>query len=216
MSTTTDIHPLAAEYLERFRREAQTLPRAARAELLADIESHLTEATSPEMSDAEVLTELDRLGDPAEIIDAQQPARGAVPPARRGTQEWSAIFLLLFGGFIFGVGWIFGLVLLWSSNAWRTRDKWIGTLLFPGGLVGVFFLVGGLLVGTSTSGCSSIAKPVSVNGHAAQHLLVCTGGGSTGTEILGVVLLIVLVAIPILTAIYLARQAGKPQRWNFA
>ena len=76
---------------------------------MADIEAHLTEATTPDMSDADVLTELDRLGEPAEIVGAHQPALTAASPQRKGTHEWAAIFLLLFGGFIFGVGWIFGL-----------------------------------------------------------------------------------------------------------
>jgi hypothetical protein len=41
--------------------------------------------------------------------------------------EWSAIFLVLFGCLIGGIGWIAGLILLWSSNAWRTREKWLGS-----------------------------------------------------------------------------------------
>jgi hypothetical protein len=36
------------------------------------------------------------------------------------------------------VGWLAGLVLLWSSRAWTTRDKWIGTLVIPGGLATAF------------------------------------------------------------------------------
>lgn len=219
MSTTPDIHPLAADYLERLRREAHTLPRAARAELLADIEAHLAEATSPEMSDAAVLTVLDRLGDPAEIIDALEPAPRAVPSERRGLHEWAAIFLLLFGGFIVGVGWIFGLILLWSSNAWRTRDKWLGTLVVPGGLAGVVFLGLGVAGTSIGSSCVSPATPVVIGGgHPVSaprvHDLVCTGSSGAGPDILGIVLAVVLVAAPILVAIYLAREAGKRQQWS--
>lgn len=49
--------------------------------------------------------------------------------------EWSTITLLLIGGFFAGIGWIVGVVLLWRSRVWTLRDKLIGTLLWPGGLV---------------------------------------------------------------------------------
>ncbi len=126
--TTDTLHPLAAEYLQRLRRAGRGLPPGRRRELLAEIEGHLSEAIGPDASDAQALTALDRLGEPEEIIAAEMP-----PPDgradRRGIREWAAIILLLFGGFIFGLGWLAGLVLLWSSRAWTTRDKWIGTLV---------------------------------------------------------------------------------------
>jgi hypothetical protein len=62
--------------------------------------------------------------------------------ARRSIHEWGAVLLLALGGLLFGVGWIGGIVLLWTSEAWSTRDKWVGTavvagwsLLAPFGLV---------------------------------------------------------------------------------
>jgi len=71
-----------------------------------------------------VLGILDRLGDPADIVDAEQPVAMA-PVDLRSAREWGAIILLLLGGLIFGVGWIVGLILLWSSHAWSTAEKWI-------------------------------------------------------------------------------------------
>jgi hypothetical protein len=135
--TTTTLHPLAADYLERLERAARRLPRGERRELVEEIGAHLAEATDADMSDAEALSVLDRLGDPEEIVDAQLPTAPARPD-RRGLQEWAAIFLLLFGGFAFGLGWILGLILLWSSSAWSARDKLIGTLIVPGGLATAF------------------------------------------------------------------------------
>jgi hypothetical protein len=118
---------------------------------------------------------------------------------RRGLGEWAAIILLLFGGFVFVVGWFAGLVLLWSSRAWNTRDKWIGTLVIPGGLATA--LVVGLIVGGSTTNryCSGFPGGV-------QH---CTnaGGPSTGASVLGVVVLAICVLAPIATSVYLARRA---------
>lgn len=133
MMTATTLHPLAAEYLESLERAARRLPRGERRELVEEISAHLSEATDPGIPDAEVLTVLDRLGEPEDIVEAQRPEQGA-PSDRRGPLEWSAIVLLLVGGFILGVGWIVGVVLLWSSRAWNTREKLIGTLVVPGGL----------------------------------------------------------------------------------
>jgi HAAS len=99
--TTTTLHPLAADYLERLERAARRLPRGERRDLVEEISAHLSEATNPDMSDAEALTVLDRLGDPEDIVEAQEPDE---PVGRRGTHEWATIFLLLLGGFLFVFG----------------------------------------------------------------------------------------------------------------
>lgn len=212
---TEPLHPLAAEYLQRLRHDARPLPRETRRELLADIEAHLSEATWPGMADAEVLTVLDRLGDPEEIVAAQSP-----PPRARsagGIHEWSAIVLLLFGGFVFGIGWFVGLILLWSSSAWRTVDKWIGTLVLPGGLAGAVyvFLIASVVGGTAHACPSSRLQAISVNAahqvSAPVHTsaLLCSPGTGTAVDILWIVLLAVALVTPILTAIYLARRLRK-------
>jgi uncharacterized membrane protein len=59
MTTTTTLHPLAADYLGRLERAARRLPRGERRELVEEITAHLSEATNPDMSDAEALTVLD-------------------------------------------------------------------------------------------------------------------------------------------------------------
>ena len=201
--TTDTLHPLAADYLERLRRAGRGLPAGRRRELLAEIEGHLSEAIEPGASDAQALTVLDRLGEPEAIIAAEMPPPDEAPE-RRGVAEWAAIILLPFGGFIFGVGWLVGLILLWSSRAWTTRDKWIGTLVIPGGLATA--LVVGLIVGgtKTTQVCSGFPGGV-------QH---CTnaGGSSSGSTVLGIALFVVLVLAPIASAIYLARRAGR-LRW---
>lgn len=219
MTITNDLHPLAAEYLERLRSEARTLPRGTRRELLTDIEAHLREATSPDMSQAEALTALDRLGDPHEIVAEHLPDTPApTEPTRRGALEWAAIFLLLFGGFFFGVGWIAGLVLLWSSAAWTTRDKWLGTLVIPGGLAAVV-VVAAIAGTTSSQLCApSVSRIITVpaGGHISPPTTApppagtrCTGGVSTPLQILLVAGLIAAVVAPIGVSIYLARRAGS-------
>jgi len=97
-------------------------------------------------------------------------------------------------------GWFAGLILLWSSRAWTTRDKWIGTLVVPGGLATSVF-IGLLAIGVpSKKFCRVIAGGV-------QH---CTNAGGPGTasNILGVAVFAFLVLAPIATSVYLARRAA--------
>jgi hypothetical protein len=197
--TTDTLHPLAADYLERLRRAGRSLPPGRRRDLLADIEGHLSEAIDPSASDAQALTVLDRLGEPEAIIAAETPAPDELP-AGRGTREWAAIVLLLFGGFIFAVGWFAGLILLWNSRAWSTREKWIGTLVIPGGLA-TSVLIGLIAIAAPTKHiCRAIAGVV-------QHC-TNTAAPSTFPHVLGIPAFAVLVLAPIATSIYLTRRAG--------
>jgi hypothetical protein len=193
MMTTTSLHPLAEDYLDRLERAARRLPRAERRELIEEIAAHLTETTDPEMSDAEALTVLDRLGDPDDIVEAQRPVELSHPD-RRGAHEWAAIVLLLFGGFLFIVGWIVGVVLLWSSRAWNTRDKVIGTLVVPGGLASA--LIVAVLTGTKRKCLTRTGGPT-----------ICTPGPSTAHSLVEIALVGVCVVGSFFTAVYLARRA---------
>jgi hypothetical protein len=202
--STTELHPLAAEYLDRLDDASRRLPRGSRRELLDEVEAHLLDTTSAAMSDAEVLTILDRLGDPEEIVEAQEPFQAPRQDAA-GVREWSAIVLLLFGGFIFGVGWLIGVVLLWSSQVWRVRDKWIGTLVIPGGYAVVLFL--GLALASSSGGACS-ASPGIVNGHivgAAAAAVLC--GSSSGPSALAIVIAVLVLLAPLAAAVHLGRRA---------
>jgi hypothetical protein len=136
---------------------------------------------------------LDRLGAPEEIVAAERPPAEAGADGR-GTREWSAIFLLLFGGFLAGFGWIVGVILLWSSRAWTTRDKWIGTLVIPGGLATAVFVLG---AGATSGSCDQ-------QGGGPVH---CTPGPGTATVAVQIATLVIAVGGPFATAIYLARRA---------
>ncbi len=189
MSTET-LHPLAEEYLDRLDRAAAHLPRARRRALVDDIEAHLAEALGPDPSEAEVLNVLDRLGEPEEIAAAEEPPPA---PARdpRGNQEWAAIILLLLGGFVFGVGWIAGLILLWGSRAWTTRDKLIGTLLWPGGLA-TLFLLAPIWLASSAEVCG----PGECNDTSAADYLALPA-------------VVAALLVPFMTSYYLAKRAGR-------
>jgi hypothetical protein len=124
---------LVDAYLKRLERELADLPRGRRRELVGEIADHIAEARAalPHEGEAEIRTLLDQVGDPADIADEARE-RFEVRPRRRGVTEIVTLILLLVGGFVFVVGWFVGLVLLWVSDAWTTREKLVGTLLVPG------------------------------------------------------------------------------------
>jgi hypothetical protein len=64
--------PLAVDYLKRLRDAARSLSRGRRDDLMADIQDHLAEAAPAGASAADVRTALDRLGDPNQIVAAEQ------------------------------------------------------------------------------------------------------------------------------------------------
>ena len=196
--TTDTLHPLAADYLQRLRDAGRDLPPGRLRELLAEIEAHLTEAIEPTASDAQALTVLDKLGEPETIIADETPRPDELPE-RRTTTKWAAIGLLLFGGFVFAVGWLAGVILLWSSRAWTTRDKLIGTLVITGGLASSV-LLGLLAIGAPNK------KICRVTPGGVQHCTNVAGQGDAASA-LGVAVFALLVLAPIATSIYLARRA---------
>jgi hypothetical protein len=198
MSTST-LHPVATAYLQRVRREGRDLPRDRLAELLVDLEEHLSTAIPTDTSDEDAREILNRFGDPRAIIQAERP-ESIVPAEHRGPREWAAVFLLLFGFVAAGIGWIAGVVLLWGSRAWTTKDKLIGTLVLPGGLLTTIVL---LLLALGRAH-KTICTSTSYYGTSVAH---CTHGSSSGPSTLGSVALILLAVTPIVTAVYLARRA---------
>jgi hypothetical protein len=180
--------------VDRLGRAARRLPRGRRSELVDEIEAHLDEAIAPSASDAEVLSVLDRLGPPEQIAAAEAPAPSDDP---RGLQEWAAIVLLHFGGIIAGVCRLGGVVLLWGADAWSTREKWIGTLVVPGGVATFLLALGFGALGPGATCTGGSGEPEA-----------CTGGLSTGAEIASGIVLLVLLVAPFVSAVYLARRAG--------
>ena len=201
MSATRD--RLVDDYLARLDAALVGLPAERRREIVADVAEHI-EAARAELTpgdEAGLRTLLDRVGDPEQIA---ADARGDQVPepalGREGHETW-AIVLLLAGGFLLVAGWLVGVVLLWSSNRWRTRDKVIGTLFVPGGLALPAFLLGLFLV-TSTSVCTSAGISGST---PTRH---CTSSGVPQWEHIGLLALVVgLTAAAIAAAVHLARRS---------
>jgi hypothetical protein len=129
---------LIAGYLARLDDAATGFPRETRTELIDNMREHIAEARSRESgpeTDATILNILDRLGEPAVVVaDARDRLGiGPEPVFRPGLLEFAAMFLLPFV-------WPFGVILLWSSRAWKTRDKIIASLIPPGGYFGIAFI----------------------------------------------------------------------------
>jgi uncharacterized membrane protein len=187
MSSATD------QYIRRLEDELRDVPRARRRELVEEIEGHIEEGQAAGHPEREIL---DQLGDPEDIA-AEARERFGVETKRMGALEILTVILLLVGGVILPVlGWVVGVVLLWVSQAWTTRDKWVGTLVVPGGMalgLGIF------LLGTSVQECSG-----EVGGE-----LTCSGGDiAWGWLILGIAGL----AGPVFTMAYLINRARRPAK----
>ena len=192
---------LVAEYLKALDSELRGLPRSRRRELTQEISEHIAEARSGLEADDEagVREILERLGPPAEIASAEDPAG----PARAGWTEVVALILLPIGGIIVPiVGWVVGAVLLWVSDAWSTKDKLIGTLLFPGGLLIPLAL---LFLAEESGGCGSVVNPQL---QPQQGVPSCPPADGVGAwEIL---VMAALVIVPLMAIAYLARRLMRP------
>jgi hypothetical protein len=200
-----DLHPLAEDFLRRLRRAGRQLPPERLNELMAEIEGHLAEAIPPGAADAEALEVLERLGSPGDIVEAERPP--AHGPGRRTWREWAAVILLPLGGFAFGVGWAVGLIFLWSSRLWTTREKLLGTLIVPGGIATALLVA--VLTGTKRR-CSELVRVQPANGELVERVSRhCTpsAGVSAATSAWHIALIVLCILGPVVSAVYLARRA---------
>jgi hypothetical protein len=126
------------DYLKELDRSLAGLPSARRKEIVADIEEHIDLQLSelgPAPSDGQVRDLLNRVGHPDELA-ADARDRFEVPAPQPRWTDYLALVLLPIGGLLVPlVGWLAGVVLLWSSRVWSNRDKLLGTLIVPGGLL---------------------------------------------------------------------------------
>jgi uncharacterized membrane protein len=116
------------------------LPADRRNEILAEIEEHITEglAEFEAPTEADVRNVLDRLGDPQEIAAEARDRLGSRQMVTR-TPRLEVIALVFLA--IPLLGWVIGIVLVWVSGLWTTREKTTATLVVPGaGFVLAFFL----------------------------------------------------------------------------
>lgn len=200
----TPTNRLIDEYVRRLDRALRGVPRARRHEVVEEIAAHIADARAEAggLDEAATRTLLDRLGEPEDIA-AEAKARFGTQMRRPGGFEVTAVVLLLVGGFVFGVGWLAGVVMLWTSDVWTLRDKLIGTLVVPGGLVGVYaipFLVLAVTNANLITGCSTWED--------ARN--ACPPDPSTLAVVAAVTGLALLLVSPFVTAWWLMRQARRP------
>jgi hypothetical protein len=193
--TVMDPNWLVDDYIDGLARAAQSLPAERREELLADVRSHVAESGAT--TEAEVRNVLERLGSAEEILAAYEDAPSTPPRAepRLRFQEYAALVLLPLGGFLFIVGWLVGVALLWASNRWRTGEKWLGTLFPPFGYLS--FAIAGLLPGQTCGTATDASGGVTES---------CTGFALPIW--IGIPLFAILVIAPIVTVALLASRAA--------
>jgi hypothetical protein len=219
---------LVVDYLRRLDAASALLPADRRAELVDEIRAHIEAALAEAGSRDEtaVRNVLERLGDPTAIAaeaglePAPAPAPAAVGPvpvmtaaARSGPRprDVVTVLLVLLGGvvglfLVFGMWsaiavWSVGLVLLWSSPRWAVREKLLGSLIWPGGLLAPLFVLFLLP-----------ARVCTATGSAENGSSVTTTELCTGPELpfwLQVAILVIGVAGPVAVAFHLLRRAGR-------
>lgn len=208
--TGSNADQLVDDYLAQLDEALDALPAARAAELVDEIDAHISEARAELPgggTEAELRTLLDRLGEPEEIardaLDGEPAAVDAPVATRRGGWvEGLAVVLLPFGGLLIPVlGWFAGVALLWSSDHWTVRDKLIGTFAPPGGymfLAYLNFVGGGSESGTCTTEHDDLGRIVADG--------CVTTGGDGSTDYLGIALVVVLLVMPLATMVYLLRR----------
>lgn len=191
-----------ARYLATLDRALRTLPRARRRQIVDEVSRHIAEGRCALDDETPVAIEalLERVGDPRAIA-AEAGAYGLETRPSRWSDR-AAPWLLLLGGFIFGIGWIVGVILLWTSSAWRTRDKLLGTFVLPGGVALAFTLLG--LPGSARS-CSDSSPP------GQRIVFHCMTSGLLLPFPVGILVLFVLVLVPILTVVHLERMRRRSE-----
>jgi HAAS len=180
---TTKIDTLVDRYLTDLEAELAGLPANRRREILDEVGEHIVAARAAldAESEAAIRNVLERLGDPADIA-AEARDRFGVPAEPAKPTPWLEVIALVLLVIPF-LGWVLGVVLVWLSRLWTTRDKLIGTL---GGLS---WLVAGLgTLSMSARGSTAVGSgPL----------------GPTETSLLEVVVFVVPFLLPIAAAIYL-------------
>lgn len=135
-------------YLSALEARLEHLPGEQSEEILFGVQEHIAEARA--RGDRQVADVLAALGTPDDVLaglaapDAVVPRKvhPTAPPRYQSSTLWvvTSCILLPFGAFLAGIGWLFGVAGLWMGTRWKTWEKIMGTLVFPGGVVGGLYL----------------------------------------------------------------------------
>ena len=181
---TTEVDALILRYLQDLEAELHDLPANRRQELLEEVGEHIAAARAgldPE-TEADIRTVLERLGDPADIAAEARERFAVQPRSPRPATPWLEVVTLVLLVIPF-LGWVVGVVLVWLSRLWTTRDKLIGTI---GGLSWVLAGLGTVMTSAGGSRAVGSAPP-----------------GPSETNLTGMILVVAPFVLPIVAAIYL-------------
>lgn len=144
-------------YLAALEAAMTGVPREVADDIIAGVAEELDG-----LSAADAAARIEELGDP--VFIATEARSGGEPvlepattpsPAATSPSAYAivTVLFLILGGFVIPViGWVIGVVLLWASPVWTTRQKWAGALAGPVvALVGVALFVSISLLATVAS-----------------------------------------------------------------
>lgn len=200
--TAVHAEQLVDGYISRLELELLDVPPERRREIVDDIRNHIADERSALIgeTDADLLNLLDRLGDPAEIAAAGRDGQSGPPAPSTNRVGWVEVLALILTPFI----WPAGVVLLWLSSSWTTKQKLIGTFIPPGGYPGILFALQlSLLMNVHAgSGCGTSfddqGQVISTTCAPAWEQTVLT------IAIMSVFLVVLL--LPVMVGIYLATR----------
>jgi uncharacterized membrane protein len=185
------------DYIKRLERSMRDVPASRRNEIVAEIREHLNETLAhlpPDATEADVRNAIESVGEPDDIASEARDRLGIRPVQARWT-DTAAVILLPIGGVILPFfGWVIGLIFLWMSSVWTTKEKILGTLIVPGGLLPALYLT---LVPTRFRTCTQ---------YTVDGTTVSECSGPNGTNVIMLILGIALLVAPILIAVYLGRR----------
>ena len=193
--TAGEADKLVRHYMAQLDAALRGVEASRRQEILAEVHGHIQEGRTGLDPDeaASVRTLLDRVGDPAAIA----AEAGAPPPGSRRWDAW-APWLIIFGPVASGLGWIAGMLILWTSPTWNQRDKLIATFVPLAGLVALFFgLVAALRAAAGCPGPATLASTT------------CTTKGVTLPLGVAILLVVVGLAAHLLPPIHLMRTCRQ-------
>jgi hypothetical protein len=201
--SASEADKLVRRYLAQLDAALRGVDASRRQEIRAEVHRHIEQGrTGLDRDDvASVRALLSRVGDP----DAIAAKAGALPPASRRWDAW-APWLIIFGPVASGLGWIAGVLILWTSPTWSRRDQLIATFVPPAGLVALFF---GLVATLhAAAGCSGHVLAL----HASAG---CTTRGVTLPFGVAILLVVAGLAAHLLPPIHLMRMR-RQQHFTFA
>lgn len=193
-------NPAIRSYLSAVEARLVQLPADQSEEILFGIREHIADALERGGQTPEEV--LASLGSPDDVLGGmatqppalhpmsapqyppawQQPLpQPAARPPYQSSTLWvvATVILLPFGIFLAGVGYLFGLAGLWMGTRWKVWEKIMGTVLFPGGMLGALYATFLPLWNSPVAGSSDSAEAVAQNpllpgmGLAASSAMLC-------------------------------------------